>query len=68
MKLNRTADLWCKKCYYHTCRCVAISADASVEEALETIWAHQYHRTMTVDDMRRNAVESLIEDLKERDL
>lgn len=69
MNPYRTNDLWCKKCLWHRCRCMLAPVVLKTREELEEMFPlkHQYTRTMTMDDLRRNALESVIEDLKERD-
>lgn len=59
MNPNRTNNLWCKRCLWHKCRCGVNRV--SMPSLM------QYTRTMTMDDLRRNALESVIEELKERD-
>ncbi len=61
--------LWCKTCRYHTCRCASQKLSFPGWPELEEVspGAHQYRPTLTMDDLRRNALESMIEDLQERD-
>lgn len=69
MNANRTNNLWCKKCLWYRCRCMLAPMVFKTRGELEEMFPprHQYRQTMTMDDLRRNALESVIEELKERD-